>query len=183
MDELISLGALLISIVAFLYTYISNTKKYELYSQYKNEILSWYKETNEILKMLQIEAENNFKNEALKNELLAKLSSNIDYGRFYFPNLKNNYREDKGPAYSGFRNIILDFLVFTYRLYKDNDYNKYPNHAQQLQKLFTSAIFEVVNPHEFKLKTKKLTNNDFYINKSYDDVLLETKEFYSLFNK
>ncbi len=59
---------------------------------------------------------------AKRDEFLAKLSSNIEKGRLYFPNLDHNkFGTEKESAYRGHRQPILDRLVEIYDLIKDVD--------------------------------------------------------------
>jgi hypothetical protein len=171
--DFISFGALILSIIAFLYTYFTNTKRYELHFQYRAEILSWYKETNQILIHLRVEAEKNSNNGVLKRELLSRLSSNIELGRFYFPNIIDgiNYGKNKPIAYQGFRNLTLDFLVFSYRLFDKNDANQYLDHAEALQRYFTSSVFEIVEPRNFLKQTEKHTSKAFNKELSFEDFI------------
>jgi len=172
-SDYIAIGALILSIIAFVYTYISNTKKYELQYQYRTEILNWYKETNLTLVRLRIETEKESNNEELKRQLLSELSSNIELGRFYFPNLIDgkNYGLDKPLAYQGFRNLTLDFLVFSYRLFDEKEAKKYLHHAEILQRYFTSSVFEIVDPRKFLNQTEKITNKSFTKELSFEDFI------------
>ena len=75
-------------------------------------------------------------------------------------------------AYQGFRNIVLDFLVFSYDLYKRDDIEPYIPHIDKLQREFTSIIFEILRPSQFVKDTAKLTNVKFYKDWCIDDILL-----------
>jgi hypothetical protein len=58
----------------------------------------------------------------LRDEHLAMLSSGIDKGRLYFPNVEHEqYGLDKEAAYRGHRQAILDWIVEVYDLLKDLD--------------------------------------------------------------
>lgn len=80
--------------------------------------------------------------------MLAKLSSLIESGRFYFPNIdrKDGFGKQKPIAYQGYRNVILDFLVYEYQLFEKDDYVQYLKHAESLQRLFTSYVFQYLEP-------------------------------------
>ena len=58
----------------------------------------------------------------LRDESLAALSSAVDKGRLYFPNVEaDSYGIEKESAYRGHRQPILDELVAIYDLIKDLD--------------------------------------------------------------
>ena len=156
-NDYLTLASVLISIAAFLYAYKTNTKKYELLNQYRTEVLLWFSDTTDIIIRLKLEARDQFPNNELKRELLSKLSSKIEKGRFYFPNIQNGHGEDKPLANQGFRNIALDFLVFSYRLFEKEEASSLLSHAEMLQKHFTSHIFEIINPKRFLKDTETHT--------------------------
>lgn len=172
-SDFIATGSLIIAISAFIYSYLTNTKKYELTSQYRLEILNWYSATIELLIKLRHEAEENFGDKELKRELLSCLSAQIEIGRFYFPNIDkgDDFGSDKPFAYKGYRNLLLDFLVYSYRLYDNTDSKLYLKHADFLQRHFTSHLFETIDPRDFLKKTKKHTRKTFAKELIYDDFI------------
>lgn len=179
-SDWVTIISLLISIVALIYSFVSNTKKYELTYQYYNDILVWHNQVIEVLISLRLTRP---KNES-KKQLLSKLSSLIESGRFYFPNIdrKNGFGKKKPIAYQGYRNVILDFLVYEYQLFEMDDYYKYSKHAENLQRLFTSYVFQYLEPSKLKKKIHQNTNikidNEFTIN----DFLSKSPEsIYSLY--
>ena len=177
-SDYISILSVIVAITAFLYSYLTNTKKYELTYQYRTEILDWYAETIEILLRLKFEAKNNFNDEILHAELLAKLSAKIEIGRFYFPNIIKNdgFGHKKPTAYKGYRNLTLDFLVYSYNIFKKKDAKKYLKHAEELQKHFTSQLFEILNPRLFLKETKKYTNKTFSKELRFEDYIEKSPE-------
>jgi hypothetical protein len=109
--------------------------------------------------------------EESKRSLLLKLSSLIEQGRFYFPNISpNGYGIEKPPAYRGYRNVALDFLVASYKLH----HKPYSEHAEEqaayLQRLFTSVVFEVVRPADRLATIRKLTDRYFVKDLSVEDL-------------
>lgn len=172
-SDCIATGSLIIAIAAFLYSYLTNTKKYELTSQYRTEILSWYSDTIDILIRLKIETRDGFTAEGLKKELLSRLSAKIEIGRFYFPNVDkgNNYGDKKPEAYKGYRNLMLEFLVFSYELFEKEDASKYLKHAEILQRHFTSYLFEILDPKTFLKETEKHTNKTFSEELRFEDFI------------
>ncbi|MGB5024040.1 MAG: hypothetical protein WBO44_01765, partial [Saprospiraceae bacterium] len=107
-SDVIAFSSAIVSLIALIYSYRSNTKKYELVSQYRTEVLSWYKETVNILIFLREQAKQDFPKKELKDEAMAKLSSLIEVGRFYFPNIikGDNFGSNKPLAFQGYRNLI-----------------------------------------------------------------------------
>lgn len=162
-NDLISLGSLLIALAAFTYSYLSNTKKYELTSQYRIEVLTWYEKTIELLILLRSIAKDQNANQSLREECLAKLSSQIEIGRFYFPNVDkyDGFGDEKPSAYKGYRNLMLEFLVMSYQIFAKQDAYRYVKHAEELQRHFTSHLFEVLDPRQYLKHTKKYTEKAF----------------------
>ncbi len=147
-SDWIAVISLSISVIALIYSFISNTKKYELTYQYYNDILIWHNQVIEVLTSLKL----NDTNDELKKQMLVKLSSLIESGRFYFPNIdrKDGFGKQKPIAYQGYRNVILDFLVYEYQLFEKDDYKQYLKHAEILQRFFTSYVFQYLEPSKQK---------------------------------
>jgi hypothetical protein len=181
--DYISIGSLIIATSAFLYSYLTNTKKYELKSQYQTEILNWYLETIEVLIRLKIATKNDSLNKELKNELLSRLSAEIEVGRFYFPNVdkKDNFGREKPQAYRGYRNLLLDFLVFSYCIFEKDDAKRYWRHAETLQRYFTSHLFEIIDPASFLKETEKHTDKTFTKELCFEDFIEKDPEALRLY--
>lgn len=147
--------SLVVAIVALIYTIISNTKKYELTYQYYQDVVAWHSEVIKVITQLKSTSEENS-----KNVYLAELSALIETGRFYFPNidLYDGFGANKPLAYRGYRNVVLDFLVYEYQLFEREDSNKYVEHAESLQRLFTSYVFQHLNPKKLQKKIKHNTS-------------------------
>jgi len=147
--------SLAVAFVALIYTIISNTKKYELTYQYYQDVVAWHSDVIKVITQLKA---TNVENE--KNTYLAELSALIETGRFYFPNidLHDGFGANKPLAYRGYRNVVLDFLVYEYQLFKREDSNKYVEHAESLQRLFTSYVFQYLNPKNLQKKIKHTTS-------------------------
>lgn len=147
--------------------------KYAIESEYSNQLLSWHASVVEILISL-CSASKHGDNER-KRDLLLMLSSLIEQGRFYFPNINpEEYGAEKPPAYRGYRNVALDFLVASYNLH----HKPYSEHAEvqsnHLQRLFTSVVFEVVRPADRLATIRRLTDRYFVKELSVEN--LEDKE-------
>lgn len=172
-SDYLSMGSLLIAVSAFVYSYLTNTKKYELTSQYRTEVLNWYSDTINVLSYLRSEAINGFQDKTLKNQLMSKLYANVEIGRFYFPNIDigDDHGNQRPEAYKGYRNIMLDFLVYSYQIFEKPDSDKFINHATSLQKHFTSCMYEILDPKSFLTETKKHTSKTFSKNLSFEEYL------------
>lgn len=164
--------SIVVALCALMYSIFSNTKKYELTYQYYNDILQWHNKVVEILILLRLSSYS----KEQKLNYLSKLSALIEYGRFYFPNIdkQDNFGKTKPTAYQGYRNVILDFLVYEYQLFENDDYKSYLKHAENLQRLYTSYVFQYLEPKKQKKqigrntsipKSKDFTINEF-LNKS-----------------
>lgn len=174
LSDWISIISILIAILAFVYSIFSNTKKYELTYQYYNDILFWHNQVVEVLISLRL----NVFNEENKNLYMTKLSTYIEQGRFYFPNVNKNdgYGNSKLFAYQGYRNVILDFLVYSYQLYSKKDYKKYGEHAEHLQRLFTSYVFQYLEPRKRRKQVNKITFIKEVKEFTLDDFLLQSPD-------
>lgn len=147
--------SLVVASSALLYTIISNTKKYELTYQYYQDVVAWHSEVIKVITQLKVANQ-----ESTKRTHLAELSALIETGRFYFPNIdrQDNFGANKPLAYRGYRNVVLDFLVYEYRLFNRDDSYKYVKHAESLQRLFTSYVFQHLDPKKHQQKVKHNTS-------------------------
>ena len=184
-NDYISLGALFVSLLAILYTHLTNTKKYELQSGYRKELLDWYEETLRIMMQLKIDEQSGCLTEEKRASLLAELATCIEVGRFFFPNLdkKDGHGKDKPAAYRGYRNIILDFLVFYHRLFRREDRAEHLDRAQYLQREFTSQLFTILDPENYLKSTRKVTRKKFYQELRFEDFMKTDTTEYSAFFK
>jgi len=115
--------------------------------------------------------------EDTKRSLLVRLSSQIEQGRFYFPNIKpNEHGQDKPPAYRGYRNVALDFLVASYNLHHKTVTHQTQFQASQLQRLFTSVVFEIVRPADRLVTIRRLTDKYFVKDLFVEDLEADVQE-------
>lgn len=137
----------------------SGTKRYELTGQYRESVLEWFSYTTQVLIKLKLLNEAETLDQRTRIELLAQLSSQIEVGRFYFPNIDKGdlFGNDKPLAYRGYRHVALDFLVFSYSIYIRDDATKYLAHAEELRRHFTSHIFELLQPAKYNKSISKKT--------------------------
>lgn len=182
--EIIAFGSVAISLIALIYAYMSNTKKYELTSQYRREVLDWFSETTLILSSLRTVIWKEDGKEA-KQTLLCKLSAQIEIGRFFFPNVDkgDGFGKEKPLAYQGYRNLVLDFLVFSYQIFKKDNATNYQDHAGVLQRYFTSYVFEIIEPKKFLKETRRHTNKTFIKELSFDDFIQKEPEIIEMYIK
>ena len=168
--DIVSVVSIVIAIASYIHSYITSSKKYELQFQYRVEIMKWYSDTMNILTRLIIETKDGFADQSLKKELLSTLSSNIEIGRFYFPNVDsgNGFGNHKPIAYQGYRNLTIVFLVYSFKIFEKKDAAMYLNHAEELKRQFTSHLFEILDPKQFLKETyqhtKKKYSNDLTFN-------------------
>ncbi|MCI1217956.1 hypothetical protein [Bifidobacterium crudilactis] len=149
---LISFVALCISIIVFWKT--QRRARYEHNRQHFAEILSWHNQVIEVLmelKILSVEE---------RPIRLAKLSALIESGRFYFPNLdrKDNFGAEKPWAYQGYRNVILDFLVFEYEIFSGRDIKNNLEYSDVFRRLFTSYVFKHLGTQQQTREIQKNTD-------------------------
>lgn len=147
-------ATIIIAVIGGVYTIVTNTKKYELTESFRRELLEWY--TSVVTLMMGcihyyeegILFEKEFS--AKKAEMMSLLSSYIEVGRFYFPNVlkKDRFGEKKPSAYQGYRHIYLEFLVSFYDLLSAPKETKQLSKLRHLERYFTSAIFDMVEPRK-----------------------------------
>lgn len=169
-SDCIALISLCVAIFAAIYALISNTKKFELTYQHYKEIANWHTIVVEILISLRFLSGENYME---KKQLLVKLSALIESGRLYFPNIikGDGYGGKKPLAYQGYRNIVLDFLVYSYQLFEKDNHKKYSHHAETLQRLFTSYIYEYLKPSKLNKSICKNTDLKEGLELTIDDFL------------
>ncbi|MBG6288496.1 hypothetical protein I5I61_13675 [Pseudomonas nitroreducens] len=169
--NLISYASLFISgILAIFYIRDRRHAKYTIENEYCSQLLDWHKATVEVLIALISRKDEE------KGDLLIRLSVAIEQGRFFFPNIKPEaHGQEKPPAYRGYRNIALDFLVATYNLHRTPTTKATREKAIYLQRLYTSVVYEVVRPTDRLNTIRALTDKYFVKDISVDD-LLDQKE-------
>lgn len=142
--------------------------------------MQWHNQVVEILILLRL---GSYTDEQKLN-YLSKLSSLIENGRFYFPNVDkhDNFGKTKPAAYQGYRNVILDFLVYEYQLFERNDYKSYIKHAENLQRLFTSYVFQYLEPKKQRKQIERNTSINKGKNFTINEFLSKSPEFiYTLY--
>ncbi len=155
--------ATLLSVAGGVYTIVSNTKRFEIRENYYCELLSWYSRTNLIIKQIILGIENKCfygdENREKRVRLLSELSSEIDYGRFYFPNeLIGCYGNEKPSAYRGVKVEMLQILVDIYDYSKDSQGKEATEDLVELQRQYTSNLFNIINPRIRNKDLKRFVN-------------------------
>ena len=157
------------SLLAIFYIRDRRNTKYSIENEYTNNLLKWHADVVSVLIELRSYAQAS--DDDKKRQLLLNLSSLIEQGRFYFPNIKpDEYGTEKPPAYRGYRNITLDFLVASYNLHHKESNQQLSQQAEHLQRLFTSIVFEVVRPSDRLKLIHQLTDKYFVQNLSIEDL-------------
>ncbi len=87
--------------------------------------------------------------------LMRDLSSCIDQGRLFFPNLRTDkHGHDKPSAYQGYRHPVLDCLVATHNVLENNDVRREDadafeadrSNVQDFKRLFISRLDSELDP-------------------------------------
>lgn len=155
--------------LAIFYIRDRSRAKYAIENEYSNQLLFWHASVVEVL--ISLCSASRHGEDEMKNSLLIRLSSLIEQGRFYFPNINSgDYGTEKPPAYRGYRNVALDFLVASYNLHHKKYSAHTENQANHLQRLFTSVVFEVVRPADRLATIRKLTDRYFVKDLSVEDL-------------
>jgi hypothetical protein len=168
-SDWIALGALAISIFAMVIAFITSTKKYELTMAQRSELLAWHKET--VTHLIRFREYIAAKVEFNKTDYLSQLSALIEQGRFFFPNIesKDGYGDKKPSAYRGLRDVTLDFLVYSFNIFRKDDAENYIYHLDHLQRLFTSRMFDILQPRKYNKLVNKFTAISLDKNVNADD--------------
>ncbi|WP_157375661.1 hypothetical protein [Alcanivorax hongdengensis] len=168
-NVLSSFSLLVSGVLAYLYIRDRRHSKFSIANDYINQLLQWHHSVVSILTELRLRRFEETCDD--KRALLIELSASIEKGRFFFPNIKQEeYGTDKPPAYRGYRNIGLDFLVASYNLHHKPWNTSLDQQAEKLQRLFTSIVYEIVSPSERLNTIRKLTNIYFVKGLSVEDL-------------
>jgi len=168
----ISAIALFISVIVGIFYFLDRKHaKFSIESEYVSRLLTWHGEVVEVLIRLKVTS-NKHDSESRENDL-CKLSSLIEQGRFFFPNIQANgeFGKEKPPAYRGYRNLALDLLVASYNLHHKPDASNHFQQSETLQRHFTSIVYDVVNPEKRLEEIRKITDKYFAQEKYFKDFL------------
>ena len=103
--KIATIGSFVVAVSALIFSYLqSRFRKHEIKRAYYCEVLEWYSKTISILSNLNYCLKNSHAKFAEKrDQLLPMLSTQIEIGRFYFPNKKNGYYKE---------NLLRSYLKF-----------------------------------------------------------------------
>jgi len=164
--------SLIVSIVLAMY-YIRDRRvtKLSVESEYIRELLGWSNEVLKVLGHLRLAAKKGHRENV--DELRNELSTLIDIGRFFFPNIDkgDNFGSQKPPAFRGYRNLSLDFLVAIHNIYKDDLNEVNISLAERMRRHFLSVVFEIVNPRDRLRRIRSITDRYFVQEQIFEDYL------------
>lgn len=171
-EIVISSLSLLLSIsLAGFYLRDRRHAKFTVVNEYTNSLIAWHQQVVDVL--LQAKCLNRDRDGIEHRGDLVKLSALIEQGRFFFPNISkgDGFGNEKPPAYRGYRNLALDFLVASYNLLHESPTPEAEYKLGLLQRHFTSIVFELVRP-DGRLETiRALTDHYFVKKQSFEDFL------------
>lgn len=181
-DVIAGLSLLLSLVLAFCYVRDRAHARYNISNEYIRELLDWHNRVLDVLMRFR-HGDGTRNAEDLRHDL-ASLSSLIEQGRFYFPNLiKNDYGASKPAAYRGYRNLALDFLVALYDIVNRPTYDESDGDSlAQLQRYFTSIVFQIVRPKDRLNTIKQLTDQYFVKDHSANDIIERPELFPALWD-
>lgn len=145
--------------------------KFSLENEYGNCLMAWHREAVDLLIHARLLDRDRASLEHRTD--LARLSALIEQGRFYFPNIdkEDGLGCNNPPAYRGYRNLALDFLVASYNLLHEDATNESRRKLVLLQRHFTSIVFELVRPKRRLEKIRALTDRYFSTDQCFEDFL------------
>lgn len=175
---------IIIALIGGIYGIVTNTKKFELSEQYKNELLTWYGKVIFVITKLQGNCVDNEREEAL-----CQLSALIDIGRFYFPNIDkgDGLGKNQPCAHQGYRHVALDFLVLIYQMGDEKNITRCRDKIEYMKRHFTSIVFQIVSPNNRIKKIKQyakitmpqsMSIEDFMTSKYGEEAIDTIYEYY-----
>jgi hypothetical protein len=170
-DVIAGLSLLLSVSLAFFYVRDRAHARYNISNEYIRELLDWHNRVLDVL--MRFRHLRRAKDSPDFQQDLACLSSLIEQGRFYFPNLvQNSYGSSKPAAYRGYRNLALDFLVEFYDIVNRSNHDKSDHDLLgALQRHLTSIVFQIVRPKDRLNTIKQLTDQYFIKDHNANDVI------------
>lgn len=163
-ELLVAIGGVLVAIGSVLVTARFAFRTELAAAQWLQDLRTWASETIEILALAESEPDDP---DGVSSSLLARLSSQIDRGRFFLPNTRQDEHGTEEPlAYRGYRHAALDPLVVVYRILDGT--RKVPNRPDvlwELRRIFVSEIHQILAPnlHARQIGHLIRTSNQFRI--------------------
>ena len=180
---------LVVAIVGGVYKVLTNTNKYEPTERYRQDLLGWYSSTVHVMTAIihGLESGELLRPEyaSRRTELMSRLSALTEVGRFYFPNVDkgDGFGEEKPAAYQGYRNVNLEFMLYFYEIAARDDCGQYTKLLWKLERNFTSAIFEMVDPRARNEAYAKNLDIQVSAGESLYDFLQKAPEHIDVFRK
>jgi len=170
-DAIAGLSLMLSLALAFFYIRDRAHARYNISNEYIRELLDWHNRVADVL--MRFRHLNRPQNSSDFQQDLACLSSLIEQGRFYFPNLiQNSHGSTKLAAYRGYRNLALDVLVGFYDIVSHTSHEETDHQSlTTLQRYFTSTVFQIVRPKDRLDTIKRLTDQHFDKNHTANDII------------
>lgn len=145
---------ILIAVIGGIYAIVTNTKKYELTENYRQELLQWYSSVAALMiKVIHYIEQGIFYSPEFsmqRTDMLSQLSALTEVGRFYFPNVikGDHLGSDKPSAYQGHRHLNLEFMLYFYQIASDGDSDTNISLLWKLEHNFTAVIFDMIEPRK-----------------------------------
>ena len=170
-DVIAGLSLLLSLCLAIVYLRDREHARYTIRNDYTRELLDWHNRVVDVLMRFRHLERCNDSHEFRSD--VACLSSLIEQGRFYFPNIvQNNHGADKPAAYRGYRNLALDLLVEFYEVVTHTSHDEADEPSLiALQRYFTSIVFQIVRPKERLENIRRLTDQYFVKDRTAHDIV------------
>ena len=167
-QDTMSVLSLVVSLFAFFFSlYSLRYVRLPISVGWRNAIWNWHCRCLQIMNQLQI-CDNS---DSERKQLLSKLSTLIDEGRFFFPNIDKKDRLGfwKYSANRGYRNYHLDYLVDFYNAYTKPNVDNFED-TIKLKKKFTSSVLVFLCPEKFIKKLSRDLKESYRDNKSREDM-------------
>ena len=155
-SEALSIFSIFIALGALIYSI--GFQRFELRTIYRKEILEWYEKVMSILVTLKDPRFVDSGNDGEHTELLSRLYTLIEVGRFYFPNteLESESEKHKPEAYKGKRHLTLNCLVIIHDIHRYRRMSEYYKESELLRRAFTSELFNLLEPKKHLDLTSRL---------------------------
>lgn len=170
-DVIAGFSLLLSAVLGIVYLRDRTHAKFSIASVYTASLLEWHNRVIDLLMRFK-HTSREINDDAYRADV-SELSSLIEQGRFFFPNIIKGdaFGEEKPVAYQGYRNLALEFLVSSYDLLQEPQTEFIRRELDLLQRHFTSIVFEIVRPKERLDTIKKLTDKYFVKDFSAEDFI------------
>lgn len=172
-EGVIALLSLLLSTgLAVFYLRDRRASQFSLSNEYCTSLLEWHAQVVE--QLIVSRSLNRARDSEQHQHDIAHLSALIEQGRFMFPNVDkgDGFGSQKPPAYQGYRNLALDFLVASYNLLRAPPSEDARLKLELLQRYFTSTVYEIVRPKDRLETIRALTDRFFAKNEIFEDFLM-----------